>query len=80
MEYAATPPDFGEFFEEREDQYSTLGLAASAITEELRVKYGIPRRDFGEWNPVERLKKAKQELEEYRRKRSEIIAASPSVI
>jgi hypothetical protein len=76
-DYIARPPDFEEYFEERQDQYARLGLAASAITQELRRKYGIPSRDFGDWNPIERLTKAKQQVEEDRLKRAERSAASP---
>lgn len=78
-EYVAGPPDFEEYFEERQAQYAKLGLAAFAVTQELRTRYQIPKREYGEWNPVERLAQAKQELEEYRRKRAEMFAASPSL-
>jgi hypothetical protein len=73
----ADPPDFDEFFEERQDQYGKLGLAAFALTQEIRKKYRIPPQDFGEWNPVEHLTKARAQVEEDRRKRRERIMASP---
>jgi hypothetical protein len=58
-EYVAGPPDFDEYFEERRDQYSKLGLAAFTITQKLREKNKLPAQELGEWNPVERLTKAK---------------------
>jgi hypothetical protein len=76
-QYVAGPPDFEEFFEERQDQYATLGLAAFALTQEMRTKYDIPAQSFGEWNPPKRLAKAKAEVEEDRRKRRQRLAASP---
>lgn len=50
----ASPPDFEELFEEREDQYSKLGLKAHTLAQELRSRYQIPTREFGvlDWNPV----------------------------
>ncbi len=76
-QYVAGPPDLEEFFEERQDQYATLGLAAFALTQEMRAKYDIPRQTLGEWNPSERLAKAKEQVEEDRRNRRQRLAASP---
>lgn len=76
-QYVAGPPDFEEYFEERQDQYATLGLAAFALTQEMRTKYGIPAQSLGEWNPPELLAKAKEDVEEDRRKRKQRLAASP---
>jgi hypothetical protein len=76
-QYVAGPPDFEEFFEERQDQYATLGLAAFALTHEMRRQYNIPAQTLGEWNPPERLAKAKAQVEEDRRKRTQRLAASP---
>jgi hypothetical protein len=75
-EYVASPPDFEEYFEERQDQYSKLGLAAFAITQTLREKYKLPSQEFADWNPAERLRKARQEVEEVRQERYQRIAAS----
>lgn len=78
-EYVAGPPDYEEFFEERQDQYSMLGLKAFELAQELRKAYGIPPQQFGNWNPVERITKAKQELEKYRKEREERFAKSQMV-
>jgi hypothetical protein len=74
------PPDFEEVFEERQYQYAKLGLATFALTQELREKYDIHPQKLGEWNPVEHLTKAKDQVEEYRRDRAQRLAASPSLI
>jgi hypothetical protein len=76
-EYVAHPPDYDEYFEERQYQYSTLGLTAFELGRELRKTYGIQEQQFGDWNPVERLREAKQEVEKYRKKRQERFAAWP---
>lgn len=54
-EYAAHPPDYEELFEERQIQYGALGLKAASISDELRKLYGIPAREYRDWNPVEYL-------------------------
>lgn len=76
-EYVAGPPDYDEFFEERQEQYSSLGLRAFELAQELRTTYDIPAQRFDEWNPVDRLRKAKQEIEVYRKERQKRFAASP---
>lgn len=54
-EFAADPPDYSEFFEERQIQYGELGLKAASLSDELRKLYGIPARKYRDWNPVEYL-------------------------
>ena len=76
----AFPPDFEEVFEERQYQYAMLGLAAFALTQELRDKYTISARTPGEWNPVEKLREAKNEVDKYRRDRMQRLTAGPSLI
>lgn len=73
-EYAASPQDFVSFFEERLEQCATLGLAAIAVTRELRTKYRIPIQQFGEWRTVERLSQAKEDLKKVRETRAERFA------
>jgi hypothetical protein len=68
-DYAATAPDYDEFFEEREAQYAKLGLAAHAYGEQLRKTYGIPAREFGQWNPVEKLREAREAVGKRRQER-----------
>ena len=78
-EYVAGPPDYDELFDERQDQYSRLGLAAFTLTQELRSKYSIPPQKFGEWNPVERLSKAKEQLEKDREDRKKQMVSLPNI-
>lgn len=63
FEYAATPPDFSEGFEERQLQYACLGLAALELATKLRNYVGITPRDFGEWNPAEYMQRHKADIE-----------------
>lgn len=40
-EYAATPPDYSEFFEARQEGYAKLGFDALSLAEQLAEKYKI---------------------------------------
>ena len=73
---AIGPPDYD--FEGRQYQYALLGLVAHALTQELRGKYGLPAQRLGEWNPVDYLTKAKNEIEEDRRLRAAQHSALPA--
>ena len=58
-------PDQYLLFEAREEQYSELGLKAHQLTKELRTTYKLPSPrtpEVWEWNPVERLTKAKEDV------------------
>ena len=50
-EFVATPPDFDEFFDERQFQYSILGLKAAELALELRKLGKIPENVF-DWDPT----------------------------
>ena len=54
-EYVADPPDYEELFEERQIQYGELGLKAASLSDELRKLYGIPTREYRDWNPVKHM-------------------------
>ena len=60
--YEAFPPDYEEAFEERQFQYSILGIQAAEIAGKLRKKYCIPARSFESWNPIEFMEKNKTEI------------------
>jgi hypothetical protein len=62
FEYAATPPDFGEGFEERHMQYASLGLQAAELAKELRKRTGLPQRAYDQWNPIEFMSERKAEI------------------
>ncbi|MGI8568578.1 MAG: hypothetical protein ACR2KT_05665 [Methylocella sp.] len=63
------PPDFKEFFEDRQYQYACLGLTAAKLARDLRNTYSIPDRDFGHWNPVKNLRDKKDTIEQQRHAR-----------
>jgi hypothetical protein len=52
----ASPPHQEEYFEERQFQFARLGLKAHDLAKELRRKYGIPDREFGDWDSVKYLR------------------------
>lgn len=70
FEYAATPPDFEEGFEERQLQYATLGIAASQLVTKLRNYAGFPARSIGEWDPVRYMGEQKTVIELQRAERA----------
>lgn len=70
FEYAATPPDFSEGFEERQLQYASLGLAALKLAQKLRDYANLPPRDVSEWNPSEYMENHKIDIESRRNTRA----------
>lgn len=71
FEYAATPPDYEEYFEERQYQYALLGLDANKLGDRLRDKYNLPKRNHKNWNPVDYLNESKNRILEIRFKREQ---------
>lgn len=70
FEYAATPPDFSEGFEERQLKYACLGLAALELAAKLRGYVGLPPRDIGKWNTAEYMEQHKADIESLRKERA----------
>lgn len=70
FEYAATPPDFSEGFEERKFQYAKLGLMALDLAERLRAHAGLPAREKSENDVAEYLHRHKSDIETDRQERS----------
>ena len=62
-EYEASPPDFEEYFEERALQYAKIGLKAYDIACELRKSYGIPQKDYTDWDVPSELNKELKRIE-----------------
>jgi hypothetical protein len=62
-EYVAMPPDFDEFFEERQYQYAQLGIKASNLAAKLREFANLPRKSCAKWDPVEYMEKEKLKIE-----------------
>ena len=81
FEYAATPPDYSEGFEERQYQYSKLGIMASQLTAKLRKKYKIPKKHISSWDIVEYMNDKRDIIKKLRLKREadyKILSASKS--
>ena len=76
VEFVAGPPDYEEFFEDRAEQYSELGLRAMEISTKLRKLCKLPDPVENEegWSRKKWLKKYKSEAIESieRRKRSNL--------
>ncbi len=58
LEYAGTPPDYPEFFVQRQKSFAQLGLAALSLADDLRAKFEIPAREDGDDDPPAHLSKA----------------------
>jgi hypothetical protein len=56
------PPDFDEGFEERQNQYSLLGIKANEISKKLRLKYKLPKRGITSWDVVDFLNDKKNNI------------------
>lgn len=48
-EYEGYPPDYKDYFETRQYQYSLLGLKAALIAEDVRKQCGFPDGDLWNW-------------------------------
>lgn len=66
FEHASSPPDYSEGFEERQYQYSNLGIMASELTTKLREKYKIPKNHIYSWDIVEYMYKEKDKIDQLR--------------
>lgn len=65
-EYQATPPDFDEFFEERQYQYALLGIEAARLSTALRHHAKLPLRVAEEWDPVQYMLQARSKIDSLR--------------
>lgn len=66
----SNPPDFEDFFEERQLQYAELGLQAAAISNRLRKLAKLPERSVAHWDPIQWMKKHKADIEKLRTERA----------
>ncbi len=69
FEHAASPPDYSEGFEERQFQYSKLGIRASELTAKLRDIYKIPKNHISNWDVVEYMLAEREKINQLRLKR-----------
>lgn len=76
----ATPPDYEEYYSERRLQYAVLGLEVAELARILRDTHDLPRRSFGEWNPIARLTETRDEITlERKRWRAEAAASAQDI-
>ncbi|WP_170130820.1 hypothetical protein [Sphaerotilus hippei] len=68
FEYAATPPDYSEWFEERQYGYAILGIAGHELANRFREYAGLPARAKREW-PLGKMLGRKEATERMRRER-----------
>ena len=66
-----TPPDYCDFFEERQYQYAKLGLSAFDITKDIRRIYAIPPLPAAQWSAADRLAEQLKKIEDGRREYGE---------
>ena len=71
FEYAASPPDYDEGFEERQYQYAILGIKAYNLASKLRKFSNIPEREKGDWDIIDYLQKDLEKTKKIRVMRSE---------
>lgn len=69
FEHATSPPYYSEGFEERQYQYSKLGLMASELTAKLRRKYDIPKNHIPSWDVVEYMQEERNKINKLRQER-----------
>ena len=73
FEYAASPPDYEEGFEERQLQYSNLGIKAHDLSKMLRKAGGLPSLEkptHEEWNPVQFMVGKLAEIHDFQEQRA----------
>lgn len=72
FDYAASPPDYEDGFEERQLQYADLGLKAHALSARLRKIGGLPPADTPEpqiWDPVRFMRERLGEVQRQKEQR-----------
>ncbi|SEG29922.1 hypothetical protein [Billgrantia desiderata] len=69
-EHVASPPEFVEFFEERQLQYAQLGLLAADLSTRLREHAKLPARLAGAWDPISYMQDAEEKITKLREQRA----------
>lgn len=65
-EYGDGPPDYSDYFREREIRFAWIGLEASALRFELTKTYGVDYLDRGNWNPEDDFKATIAKVEKHK--------------
>ncbi len=77
FDYVASPPYYEEGFEERQFQYSQLGICASELSTKLRNYGKLPTIDFSEdWNPNKILSQRLNQIQTQRKAREKFYVES----
>lgn len=71
FEFSASPPDYDEGFEERQYQYTLLGLKAYVLASKLRKLSKFPEKMEKGWNPIKYLDEQKLKIEALRKRRAD---------
>jgi hypothetical protein len=66
----ASPPDYSEAFEERQLQYSILGIDASRLVTQLLKHVALPEAKPDEWDPIAFMREQKARIDGLRQKRA----------
>lgn len=66
----AFPPDYSEAFEERQLQYSKLGVHAALLLKQLLNYVDLPEAKSDEWDPIAFMRERKAEIDGIRQKRA----------
>jgi hypothetical protein len=61
--------DFSDVFEERQFQYSIIGIMAANISNDLRRMYNLNEINYEEWNPVDFMKTKEKKIRDIREQR-----------
>ncbi|MDP9573877.1 UNVERIFIED_ORG: hypothetical protein J2W66_004380 [Agrobacterium larrymoorei] len=67
-EWGDGPPDYADYFREREFRFAWIGLEATSLRIELSNKYGVEYLDRGSWEPEEQFKGKIAEIERRKEK------------
>lgn len=67
----AFPPDYDEFFGERQYQYALLGLKAFELSNKLREIANLPKYERQEYDPIEIMIRHKTKIEHYKQLQAE---------
>lgn len=62
----ASPPDFDEYFAERRERFTSIGLKSAKLAKRLRDAYKLPIQQLGDWVPEERLQREQAKIDQAR--------------
>lgn len=75
----ADPPDYENYFDQRQYQYAKLGLEAVNLSRDLRKHSSFPDRDRGAWDPAWYFQEVIDRIDRQWKERDERHAANPGL-